>query len=371
MTEARLGQELKAKKAAETEMNTAELLAYARQKSGRGSFRIGGELRRLMRKPNMLSALEYVQYGLYDSARFSEDEKARFLGEALHWPLTSEVSDRTWDAATEDKWLADRILAAGGVAVPETVAVIDRGPRAFGDTPKIATANALRDFLGSAPLPLFGKALRSIGSFGAFLVRGADATHLHLEGASPVTFDAFLEELGSDSYVLQKVVRNHTFFEPITRHTATIRFCTFVRDAGLMVPFALVKFPGGDNIADNFWRPGNILAALDPADGRITSIVTRDGLDLVRHDAHPVTGAALIGQTLPDWGRLQDTVQRAAHLFAPVRYQSLDVALTDQGPVVIEINTGGGWDLPQMATGQGFLTDEVRDTFRSWGAKLV
>ena len=32
-----------------------------------------------------------------------------------------------------------------------------------------------------------------------------------------------------------------------------------------------------------------------------------------------------------------------------------------EGPVLIEVNTGGGFDLPQLASGRGFLTDEVGD----------
>jgi hypothetical protein len=58
-------------------------------------------------------------------------------------------------------------------------------------------------------------------------------------------------------------------------------------------------------------------------------------------------------------------------MFQPVRYQSMDVAVTPDGPVLIEINTGGGFDLPQLASGQGFLTDEVCEFFRACGYAKV
>ena len=35
--------------------------------------------------------------------------------------------------------------------------------------------------------------------------------------------------------------------------------------------------------------------------------------------------------------------------------------------MLIEINTGGGYDLPQLASGKGFLTGEVRKFFRDCG----
>ena len=39
----------------------------------------------------------------------------------------------------------------------------------------------------------------------------------------------------------------------------------------------------------------------------------------------------------------------------------MDVAITPAGPLLVEINTGGGFNLPRLASGCGFLTDEVRD----------
>ena len=364
-------QELEAKKSKD-KLGAAELMAHAQRKSGRGAFKIGREVMRLGSGINKLTLAEYVRYELYDSETYSDEDKQRFLGNSTHWPITSEVADRTWDAATEDKWLADTILKAGGQPVPDTVAVIDTGVRNYGATPKLGSADALRDFLTQTELPVFGKVLRGVASLGAFLVESADATHMHLGGIGPMTYEAFLaDHVGENQYVVQKVVKNHSFFDAFTSHTATIRMCTFVRNDDVFIPFVVLKLPGGDNIADAFWRPGNVACNLDPATGAILNISTQTQLGLDRHEVHPETGAAMVGEHIPMWDQMLSVTKSAAHMFAPVRYQSLDVALTENGPVIIEINTGGGWDLIQNASATGFLTDEVRDTFRSWGSKLV
>ena len=83
---------------------------------------------------------------------------------------------------------------------------------------------------------------------------------------------------------------------------------------------------------------------------------------------HPETGAPLVGETLPMW----DAVLRLAHtLRADLRSRCATSRWTSPsprtGPVLIEINTGGGFDLPQLASGEGFLTDEVREFFRACG----
>ena len=85
---------------------------------------------------------------------------------------------------------------------------------------------------------------------------------------------------------------------------------------------------------------------------------------------HPETGENLLGQVLPDWQEVIQVNELCAQLFAPIRYQSLDIALSSEGPVVVEVNTGGSFELPQFASGKGFLTNEVRNFFESCGWKF-
>jgi hypothetical protein len=254
------------------------------------------------------------------------------------------------------------------------MAVVDRSFRHFGGTPKLSTVDELRDFLTQdGILPLFGKVLRGIGSFGAIHINGADESHIHLKNMDSITYAEFLERmLGDTSYLLQRVVQNDPAIDGFCSATATVRLVTLVRPNDVFFPLAAFSIPGGGNIADTFsWRSGNACCNVDPNNGEILNIITSDGPDLISNDIHPETGADIIGMKLPHWDRLLEIGTLAARLFAPVRYQSLDVALTKDGPVIIEINTGGGFGLPQNASGKGLLTDEVMQFFRDCGSKRV
>ena len=344
-----------------------DYLRHATTRSGKSSGKVAKEFWTLHRSAKKIQMDEYISWELYDE-RHSPDDISRFISNTLHWPIVSETCDRTWDALTEDKFLADQTMRMGGVPVPQTVAVIDRTQRGYGDTPKLSSADALKEYLLQAELPLFGKVLRGICSFGIFFIEGADETSVHLKTVGPVSYQDFFENfLGKTAYVLQRLVHNHAMLDEVCSATATVRMVTMVRDNDIFFPNAVIKLPGGGNIADAFWRPGNVCSNLDPKTGEILNVTVREGLDLKRLDAHPETGTELIGQTLPHWDELLTVATRAARLFTPVRYQSLDIAITDSGPVVIEINTGGGFDLPQNAAGKGMLTDEVVDFFRSCG----
>ena len=352
---------------------TLEYLRHAQRKSGRRPMALVREHFRLSRASGKLTLAEYVQYGVYDTTRYSPDEQARFITNTLHWPITHVCCDMTWQATTEDKWLCGHILARAGIRMPETVAVIDKSERAYPGTHKIATAAQLRDFMTRAEnRPLFGKENRGICSFGAFLAEDADARGLLLKGHGRIDYDSCMDGfVGDTPYLLQRLEKNHAFFDRYTDGLATVRVCILMDQGGVKIPFAVLKMPSRENVADSFWRPGNLACGVDVDTGEILTVRSQDRFGTTDHTAHPETGAPLKGETVPLWDRVLDLARRCAPIFQPVRYQSMDIAVTRDGPVLIEINTGGGFDLPQLATGKGFLTDEVRAFFRTCGYRGV
>lgn len=350
----------------------SELLTFAAKRSGRGVVALAREMWRLRRGPGRLRLNEYVQFGLYDDTRFSAAQKAAFLSNREHWKITQVCCDMTWQATTEDKWLTGHILAPTPIALPETLGMIDKGFRSYPGTRVFRTLDDLRTYLvQEAAFPLFGKVNRGMVSFGAFQALGADDAGVDLKGEGRVAWPVFWDRfLGSNAYILQKVVRNHSFFDRFCKAVATVRLVVLVGRDGVSIPVAVLKIPAQANIADAFWRPGNLACGLDPATGTIVTAKTKSPLETVDHETHPETGARLPGEVLPHWDAVLAMARDCAAIFAPLRYQSMDVAITDRGPVLIEINTGGGFDLPQLATGQGMLTPEIRGFFEGCGYKF-
>jgi hypothetical protein len=350
-----------------------DLLCHAQKKSGRPAFEMLREFIRLHGAHGRLTWPEYVQYGVYDKTRHSQDDQARFLTNTLHWPITRACCDMTWQATTEDKWLCARILAQSAIRVPETLAVIDQSERAYPATHKISTAEQLRDFIRRQDvLPLFGKENRGICSFGAFLAVDADDKAMLLKGQGWLSYeDCMARFIGTTPYLLQPLQRNHGFFDRYTDVLATVRVCVLIGEDAIKIPFAILKLPSRDNVADSFWRPGNLACKVDRQSGRILTVRSKDAFGTTDHTVHPDTGEPLLGEIVPMWDRVLDLAHRCAPIFQPVRYQSMDIGITQAGPVLIEINTGGGFDLPQLASGEGFLTDEVRDFFRACGYRKL
>lgn len=348
-------------------------LRHAQKKSGRGAMELAREFMGLHLGRGKLTLPEYIEYRVYETTDCDRAEKEQFITNTLHWPIAFACCDRTWMASTEDKWLCSHILSRSSIATPETLAVIDKTDRAYPGTRKISTVEGLREFATSPGMaPCFGKEIRGICSFGAFLILEADDERVHLKGEGWQDYETFLHEfIGDTPYLIQALERNHSFFNKYTDNLATVRVCVLVEKDKVKTPFSVLKLPSKDNLADSFWRPGNLSCNLDPENGEILTVRSKNCVETVDHSEHPETGARLLGEKLPLWDEVMDLVQRCAPIFHPVRYQSMDVAITENGPVLIEINSGGGFDLPQLASGKGFLTDEVREFFRSCGYRKL
>ena len=113
-----------------------------------------------------------------------------------------------------------------------------------------------------------------------------------------------------------------------------------------------------------------MIADVDPDTGVIRRAVRGKASKLTALTHHPETGTQLVGFQIPFWRELLAINDACARLYAEVRYHTLDIGITDTGPIIVEVNTGGAFDLPQFASGRGFLTDEVMEFFQRCGYKF-
>lgn len=330
---------------------------------------INYEYLKLSRSFGQLSFDEYVLYRLYDRNDLSFEEKSDFISDKLHWGIVEKTCDMAWQIVTEDKFLSYHFLTSLGFPTPETVAIIDDTARQYGKLPKLRTEEDLTAFLNANDVfPLFAKPNLGIGSFGCFRINGIDKSNILLEQDVARSASAVLADLVKGRpFLLQKLVLNHSEIAAFSPYLATVRMTNFLQDENVFTPFCVLKLPSSTNIADNYWRPGNILANIDPTSGIVERAVRGKGTDLEVIDIHPDSQLPLLGMQLPFWDQLKSLNGAVASCFSPIRFQSLDIAITNNGPVVIEINTGGAFDLPQLASGRGLLTPDVKKFLRDTG----
>ena len=123
---------------------------------------------------------------------------------------------------------------------------------------------------------------------------------------------------------------------------------------------SLWKVATGGNMADNYWRKGNILALLDRERGTVQKCTTGLGPELQTVSHHPDTGKCLIGFAIPDWDAIVDLTKNAACAVPGLPVQAWDIAPTAKGPMALEVNVFGSSFLPQLAMGAGLYQGEFR-----------
>jgi hypothetical protein len=112
---------------------------------------------------------------------------------------------------------------------------------------------------------------------------------------------------------------------------------------------------GGNHVVDNF-HAGGIAAAINLETG-LLGPASNLGADasLGWLDTHPNSGAAIRGRPVPDWVQLAPFVERAHQVFSERVLIGWDVAVTAQGPMLVEANGSPDLDIMQRCARRGFM----------------
>jgi hypothetical protein len=150
----------------------------------------------------------------------------------------------------------------------------------------------------------------------------------------------------------------------------SVRVLVLFRRSGPTIHRAVAKIATGADPTDNYWRRGNMLAAIELTSGIIQRVVRGAAADLAINEPHPDTGRPIISTSIPDWPRLVELMKSAALVFAGIRTQSWDVALSEQGPVFLEVNFGGNLNLAQLSNGKGVVDHDYTEHLRECGYRV-
>lgn len=141
----------------------------------------------------------------------------------------------------------------------------------------------------------------------------------------------------STDFVAEPVIENHPDLKAIHPGSLnTIKVVTLYLENGPEIQTALIRF-GNNTVVDNV-HSGGMGAGVNIETGRIET----DAVDkhFQRFSVHPVTGKPIKGVVIPEWDAVKQLVLKAASVTPELRYSSWDIAVTPDGPIMIE----GNWD---------------------------
>jgi len=171
---------------------------------------------------------------------------------------------------------------------------------------------------------------------------------------SLLTKDELIDFLAGRSwetpYLLQKRVFNHPSIARLsTGALCTCRVVTYRTIDGSVghLPCSIFKMSTGRRCTDNFHTEG-MAVPIDPETGVLgKGIIKADATR--RLDTHPDTQMGVSGFQLPFWTETLALCLEAHRIFNDYAFIGWDVAITDEGPALVEGNLFWGVEAMQMA----------------------
>ena len=162
------------------------------------------------------------------------------------------------------------------------------------------------------------------------------------------------EFIQKESIYIEEFVSQHSQIASISpTGLNTVRVITLIDKTGHATLIGSVFRISVDCPIDNY-SAGNLAAEVDPVNGVVITggIRKRSACDIY-HEIHPITGAKIKGFQLPFWDEVKTIVLKAAYIVPEVRTIGWDVAITDNGPLLIEGNSQWNKDTWQIPAGYG------------------
>lgn len=124
----------------------------------------------------------------------------------------------------------------------------------------------------------------------------------------------------------------------------TIRITTLYANNEANIMYALLRIGTDHKMVDNVGS-GGIYTVLSK-DGEIICPCWSDKT-LMTYDVHPTTSTPLLGFKIPYFKEAIDLCKKASKIMPQIRYVGWDVAITENGPVIVEGNPLPGYDMAQ------------------------
>jgi hypothetical protein len=334
--------------------------------------------------------LSRSEYELYGFGRIDRDYRymLNFLSiHAIRNRFRPILNDDSWKGMLDNKWFFHLHYSRLGFPIPETYGIYLPGSGLSTTGRRLGSRAELEALLNELrPASLVIKPVGGIMGHGLMILSelryGPDGIAAVTSGGEVLGFDDIATKLDTPAgvhfrmrryqlslpgYILQARLQQHPFLNEIAPYTTnTVRIVTLLdADDTVRMHFSILRVGRRGSAADN-WDRGGISIAIDPASGSLGKGVLKPKYGSRWIDTHPDTGVRFAGLRLPFWNEVLQLCSRAARVVPNLRSVGWDVAITPEGPVLVEGNPD--WDLPMVQVHtDGLLQPDVRRQLAGFG----
>lgn len=176
----------------------------------------------------------------------------------------------------------------------------------------------------------------------------------------------FYDELVTKHLFLEELVHQHESLNKLCETSVnTIRIMTFNDHGSPIILWAGLRIGNGINPVDNF-HAGGMGAEINLSTGKLIGPALDK--DLNQFDYHPKSNVKIDGFEIPFWEEVKEMVKKASLESDKILVVGWDVAVTPEGPLIIEGNRRPGFDLVQVTSDRGRM-DIIREVLNRYEKK--
>ena len=161
----------------------------------------------------------------------------------------------------------------------------------------------------------------------------------------------YYEECKDNKIFLEQLVKQHKDMNKLCETSCnTIRIMTYNTHGKSEILAAVLRIGNGVNAVDNF-HAGGMTSEIDLETGKLINNALDK--DLNEYEIHPKSKVKFIGFQIPYWKELIKMVKEASLESDKIKVVGWDVAIQEDGPIIIEGNRRPGFDVIQVAQRRG------------------
>jgi len=312
------------------------------------------------------SAKEAFRLGLFNP-NLSPGQLSKYISKKNLLNIQLSINPISCDPLVRDKGIFYRYCMALGIPIPKLYAIFFRTTAGWSCKGAILTSrsNWEKFFDNQLPMefvikPARGSHGRKVNIFSRNEEGFIDAFGKTYRAAD--IYDTMLSAHQYDSFIIQERLKNHPELVRLNDvpFLQTVRIITFVdRNNHCQILHAYLKLITGQNVTDNFddGLSGNMEVEASLDDGVLGPAIALAPNGLVIKNNHPKTGLSFDRFQLPLWEPTCKLIKKTAPMFLPLRTIGWDVALTPNGPCILEANSW--WGAPNQHRRMDVILDAL------------
>ncbi len=164
-----------------------------------------------------------------------------------------------------------------------------------------------------------------------------------LPNSDPIGLEVYLNErlkLGGNPVdrIIEEYCQQHTWYQslnPTSVNTLRI-YVISSTEQPIRILGGYLRIGRRGSITDNV-STGGVFCPFDPESG-VLEAGRLNTIDSACYSKHPDSGVQLEGCQLPGWKEIRAMIPVALEIFPNTRFAGIDIAMTEEGPAIIELN---------------------------------